>query len=445
MRTTTVNNKMQTTDNILVKTGSFLMLLALSGWSMAMTNGHEKTAAQPANDNFWYELRNEFQLPEPPDNYRVRMHRKWYQRHPGYLDRVLTRAKPYLWYIRYELLSRGMPGEIALLPVVESAFDPYADSPGKAAGLWQIIPTTAKRFHLRHDSWYDGRRDVIDSTRAALDYLEILHRRFNGDWLLALAAYNSGEGTVSRAIRNNKKNNQPTDFWHLKLPRETRDYVPNLLALCRLVANIEAHDITLPEIPNRPYFDIVNTNGRINLARAAQLSGIPLDELHQLNAGFKKPSTPPSGPHRLLLPYEQSDKLVMALENTLDDATLYWVDHKVSEGETLGHLALHYNTSIRAIRQANKLSNNLIRVNKTLTIPAYDAPIPTQPIEITSLDDDSVEHIVKNGDTLWDLARHYKVSITELRRWNDLPRGRYLRPGQRLKLYLEGDTLPLSS
>lgn len=420
------------------------MLLALSNWCPAATIDHEKPGAQPAKDNFWHELRSEFQLPAPPENYRVRMHRKWYQRHPDYLDRVLTRAKPYLWYIRIELLSRGMPGEIALLPVVESAFDPYANSPGKAAGLWQIIPATAKRFHVRRDSWYDGRRDVIDSTRAALNYLEKLHNRFNGDWLLALAAYNSGEGKVSRAIRNNKKHNIATDFWHLKLPKETRDYVPNLLALCRLVANTEKQNLSLPEIPNRPYFDVVNTNGRINLARAAKLSAIPLEELHQLNAGFRKPTTPPSGPHRLLLPYEHSDKLVIALEEPQDDATLYWIDHKVSAGETLGHLALQYNTSVRAIRQANKLSNNLIRVNRTLAIPAYDAPVHARSEQVAPVDDDSIEHIVKNGDTLWDLARHYKVSITDLRRWNDIPRGRYLHPGQRLKLYPEGASPSLS-
>lgn len=434
---------MQTTHNILVKTGSFLVLLALSSWSLATTGNPEKPEKQPAKDNFWHELRNEFQLPAAPDNYRLRMHRKWYQRHPDYLDRVLTRARPYLWYIRIELLSRGMPGEIALLPVVESAFDPYANSPGKAAGLWQIIPATAKRFHVRRDSWYDGRRDVIDSTRAALDYLEKLHNRFNGDWLLALAAYNSGEGKVSRAIRKNKQHNIATDFWHLKLPKETRDYVPNLLALCRLIANAEKAKLSLPDIPNRPYFDVVNTNGRINLARAAKLSAIPLEELHRLNAGFRKPTTPPSGPHRLLVPYAQSDKLVIALEEPRNDATLYWIDHTVSAGETLGQIALQYNTSVRAIRQANKLTNNLIRINRTLNIPAYDAPVHTASEQLNPIDDESVEHIVKNGDTLWDLARHYKVSITDLRRWNDIPRGRYLRPGQRLKLYPESDASSL--
>jgi membrane-bound lytic murein transglycosylase D len=373
------------------------------------------------------------------------MHRKWYQRHPDYIDRVLTRAKPYLWYIRIEVLRRGMPGEIALLPVVESAFDPYANSSHKAAGLWQIIPATASRFKVRRDSWYDGRHDVIDSTRAALDYLEKLHRRFNGDWLLALAAYNSGEGTVSKAIRRNKKLGKPTDFWNLKLPKETRDYVPNLLALCNLVTNSEARDIHLPDIPNRPYFDVVDTHGPLNLATAAKQAGISFEELHQLNAGFRKSSTPPTGPHRLLIPFEHSDNLLIAQEKKLADETLYWVNHKISEGETLGHIALRYNTSIRAIRQANNLRSNVIRINKTLSIPAYDETQSVASTEPVSIDDDNVEHVVKNGDTLWDLARHYKVSVTELRHWNDIPRGRYLRPGQRLKLFLEGDTVASAS
>lgn len=420
-----------------------IVLLALSSWSMATTNGREESGTHSDKIDFWQQLRSDFQLPAPPNNYRVRMHRKWYQRHPGYLDRVFTRARPWLWYIRNEVMRRGMPAEITLLPVVESAYDPYANSSGKAAGLWQIIPATADRFKLRRDSWYDGRRDVIDSTRTALDYLEILHKRFNGDWLLALAAYNSGEGKVSRAIRRNRNNKRPTDFWHLKLPRETRDYVPNLLALTRLVANPGKQGITLPDIPDRPYFEVVNTHGRIVLARAAQLSGISLEELHLLNAGFRKPSTPPSGPHRLLLPYEVSNKLVIALESSQDSSSPYRVDHKVSRGETLGHIAQLYNTSVRAIRQANKLRNNQIQANWTLTIPAYDMPPTLSGPE--TIDNDSIEHIVKNGDTLWGLARQYKVTITDLRRWNDLPRGRYLRPGQRLILYPENETTARSS
>ncbi len=436
---------MKKTKNILIPIGYFLAFLVISSCSHAASNTKNTGNTHSGIDNFWHELRNEFQLPPPPNNYRVRMHRKWYQRHPDYLDRVLTRAKPYLWHIRIALLNRGMPGEIALLPVVESAFDPYANSPSKAAGLWQIIPATAKRFDLRHDSWYDGRRDVIDSTRAALDYLEKLHRRFNGDWLLALAAYNSGEGTVSRAIKKNKRRGKPTDFWHLKLPKETRDYIPGFLALSSLVSKTGTEGIELPEIPNRPYFDVVNTKGRINLARAAQLAEIPFEELHQLNAGFRKPTTPPSGPHRLLIPFEQSGKLAITLEDSSNEATLYWIDHKVSKGETLGHIAMYYNTSIRAIREANKLSNNLIRVNKTLTIPAYDTTTPPAPSNISAIDNDSVEHIVINGDTLWGLARFYKVSIADLRRWNDLPRGRHLRPGQRLKLFLEEDLALRSS
>ncbi len=397
------------------------------------------------SDNFWDELRNEFQLPEPPGgNYKLRMHRKWYLRHPDYLQRVFTRARPWLWYIRIEVLRRGMPGEIALLPVVESAFDPYANSPGRAAGLWQIIPATAKRFRLKRDNWYDGRRDVIDSTRAALDYLEHLHRRFGGDWLLALAAYNSGEGKVSKAIRRNRKRGKATDFWHLRLPKETRDYVPNLLALTSLLKN-EHEKLALPPIHNRPYFDVVETGGQIKLVSAAKWSGVPIEQLRQMNAGVRKWTTPPTGPHRLLVPFENSDRLIIALEEPADDETVYWVNHKVKAGETLGHLAQRYNTSVRAIRKANKLRGDVIRVASTLSIPAFDAP----PAPVLAVDDsqhdDSLEHIVRNGDTLWDLARHYKVSISDLRRWNDIPRGRYLRPGQRLKLYTDAEPIASAS
>jgi membrane-bound lytic murein transglycosylase D len=391
---------------------------------------NQALASTSEQSTFWPELRSEFQI-VPMEHRRLRPHRLWYLRHTDYLDRVFDRATPYLWYIRIEVLRRGLPGEIALLPVVESAYNPAANSPGKAAGLWQIIPTTAKRFGLARNRYYDGRRDLVESTRAALDYLEFLHRRFKGDWLLALAAYNSGEGTVSKALQKNRKAGKATDFWHLELPKETRDYVPNLLALCGLLSEPEKHAIALPPIPNHPYFDIVDPETRFSLSEAAKISKTTLEQLQILNPGLKKDKTPPNGPHRILVPVENSDRLILALEGrpkplvtVAVNATTgeSWVTHKVRAGETLSHIAAQYNSTVTAIQDANDLDSDLIRISFRLKVPSLDSDI---------------EYVVRSGDTLWELAKRYNVSVTDLRRWNDLRKGRYLRPGQRLKLHVD--------
>src|SRR5688572_2240307 len=223
-------------------------------------------------------LRSRFSW-EIEDDATVERERAWYARNQAYLDRVFTRGDLYLYHIVGELEDRGMPAELALLPIVESAFDPFAYSHGRAAGLWQIIPGTGKRLGLAQNWWFDGRRDILESTRAALDYLEDLHRQFDGDWLLAVAGYNSGEGNVARALKKAAAAGKPQDFWGVKnyLPAETRTYVPRLLAIAELVGNPEAFDITLPELTNEQRFAVVATGGQIDMALAAQLAGIETD------------------------------------------------------------------------------------------------------------------------------------------------------------------------
>ncbi|HHO69424.1 MAG TPA: LysM peptidoglycan-binding domain-containing protein [Gammaproteobacteria bacterium] len=459
---------------------------------------------QPAS--LWQQLRDELALPVRDDK-RVRQQLAWYSKHPSYLDRVVKRAQPYLWYIRDEVRRRGMPGEIALLPIVESAYDPFAYSHGRAAGLWQFIPGTGRRFGLKQNWWYDGRRDLIDSTRAALDYLELLHRRFKGDWLLALAAYNSGEGTVMSAVRRNRKKGRPTDFWHLKLPRETRAYVPKLLALAELVRAPGARGVTLPPVPNEPYFDIVGTGGQIDLAIAADLMELPLDDLYRLNPGFNQWATDPSGPHRLLVPRTHRERFEEALAGLPADRRVKWVRHKVRKGETLSHIARRYHTTTGALQSANNLRSHRIRAGHHLLVPV--AASKTENYRLSAAQRRASKqnrarsgsrrsYTVRRGDTLWDIARahkvgvrslaswnsmapgdplkvgqrlviwsksgrsshpgsrtrtiHYtvrrgdslsrissrfRVSVADLRRWNRLPKGRYLKPGQRLKLYVD--------
>ncbi len=227
----------------------------------------------------------------------VTREREWYARNQAYLDRVFTRGELYLFHIVEALEARGMPAELALLPIVESAYDPFAYSHGRAAGLWQIIPGTGKRLGLTQNWWFDGRRDVLESTRAALDYLEQLYEQFDGDWLLAVAGYNSGEGNVARALKKAAAAGKPQDFWGIRsyLPAETRTYVPRLLAIAELVGNAAAFGITLPELRNEARFAVVDTGSQIDMALAAGLAGLPTEALYALNPGVNRWATDPKG------------------------------------------------------------------------------------------------------------------------------------------------------
>lgn len=248
-----------------------------------------------------------------PDDARVTAQKKWYLKHPEYMSRVVKRAKPFLYYIVEEIEKRDMPMELVLLPIVESAFDPFAYSHGRAAGMWQFVPATGKRFGMDQARWYDGRRDVIASTQGALDYLTYLNKMFDGDWLHALAAYNSGEGRVMRAIKSNKRAGKPTDFWNLSLPRETRAYVPKLLALADILKHKEEYAFAWPEVENVAVIKVVDIGSQVDLAFAADLAGLSLKELHGLNPGFNRWATSPEGPHRLVLPLDKADAFSQAL------------------------------------------------------------------------------------------------------------------------------------
>lgn len=253
------------------------------------------------SDDVWQRIRSNLNL-TIPKNSRVASQRDWFVKHPTYLTRVAKRAEPFLFYIVEELEANNMPIEIALLPIVESAFDPFAYSHGRASGMWQFVPGTGKRFGMKQNWWYDGRRDVVASTQGAIEYLKYLNEFFDGDWMLALAAYNSGEGRVRRAVRKNQKKNLPTDFWSLDLPKETRAYVPKLLALADIVKRSDELKIKLHEIENSSVLTQVNIGSQLDLAKAAQLAELSLTELQRLNPGFNRWATDPDGPHYLLLP-----------------------------------------------------------------------------------------------------------------------------------------------
>ncbi len=399
--------------------------------------------ASPASNSLWQRLRNGFSLPQD-QHPRIEPHLTWYQNNPRYLERVMERADPYLFHIVEQLEARNMPHEIALLPVVESAFDPFAYSHGRAAGLWQFIPSTGKRFGLKQNWWYDGRRDVFASTDAALEYLQYLHRLFDGDWMLALAAYNSGEGTVRRAVRKNRKAGKGEDFWSLKLPDETREYVPKLLALSRLVAQPNAYEQSLRPIPNEPRIAQVETGGQLDLAVAAKLAELPLEDLYQLNPGFNRWATDPKGPFQLVLPLDSVDTFNSALAELPPEERVQWVRHQVQAGDSLSKVAQQYRTTVAVLKDTNQLKNDRIRVGKYLLVPVatrnldeYKLSAEQRLARIQNRNRGGVKkrHVVQAGDSLWKLAKQYQVSVRTLAKWNSMAPGDPLRQGTQLVIW----------
>src|SRR5690554_1815057 len=369
--------------------------------------------------DMWNRLRAGFLLDHDVDNKRVKDQLNWYAKHPGYINRVVERGSRYLYHIVNETEKRGLPAEFALLPVVESAFDPFAYSHGRAAGLWQFIPSTGKYFGLTQSWWHDDRRDVIAATDAALTYLDRLTTRFGGDYTLALAAYNSGGGTVSSAMRRNRKSNKPEDFWSLQLPQETRHYVPKLIALAKIFDDPEAYGIELPALLDEPYFDIVDTGGQLDLAQAAELAGVDIDEIYLLNPSYNRWATSPDGPHRLLVPVASAERFRQGIAAIDPDSRVSWKNYQVRSGDNLGGIARRHGTTPSVLKEINKLNTDLIRVGQQLLIPSARADQSSyslsQSQRISHKQENAgrnsggerVEHVVSRGDTFWDIAREH--------------------------------------
>ncbi len=434
----------------------------LDGPQISATIEQESTSAgtdasnqvqQPAKQkDLWQRVRSGFRL-ETPKNKRVTQHVNWYKKHDSYIERLQERSKPYIHFILEQAEKRGLPTELVLLPAVESAFRPFAYSHGRAAGLWQFIPATGRHFKLKQNWWYDGRRDVVASTNAAFDYLEQLSKRFNGDWNLALAAYNSGAGTVSRAITKNKRKGKPTDFWSLKLPRETRNYVPRLLALTQVINQPEKYGIELKPMPDQPYFATVDIGSQLDLALAADMAGMSTDNLYRLNPGFNRWATAPDGPHKLNLPITKTKSFSQKLAQLDPGKRIRWKRYKIRGGDSLSIIAEKHGTTTAMLKQANKLSNNGIRAGKHLVIPmstksldhyGLSADKRKQRIQNRKRKGQRVVHVVKAGDTLWDLARTYKVSHSKLARWNGMAPRDTLSLGQKLVLWVDSKSIKTS-
>ena len=399
---------------------------------------------QSGHNDLWARVRAGFQLDHDSNQPRVQAQLNWFATHQSYVDRIVNRASLYLFYVVEELERNNIPTELALLPIVESAYDPFAYSHGQASGIWQFIPNTGKMYGLKQNWWYDGRRDIRESTRAAIQYLSELNKRYKGDWELAMAAYNAGQGNVDRAIRRNRKQGKPTDFWSLQLPRETRAYVPRLLAVAKIVSNPDAYSVHLNPVPNEPYFHPVAIGGQLDLNQAAQLASISVEDMYRLNPGFNRSATDPKGPYELLLPARRADEFSLKLDQIAKAGSASWGHYTVKSGDNLSIIAMRNGTTVNAIKQANQLASNTILPGQQLLMPkpvlaaAYTASASQRvPDKAESVGRHRIDYQVRAGDSMWEIAQQYRVSVKDLARWNSRSASDAIHPGMQLTLWTD--------
>jgi membrane-bound lytic murein transglycosylase D len=423
-----------------------------------------KTASSHKN-TVWERLLSLYSLPDIK-NPRIDRELYWYLDHPASLAIIQQRAEPYLNHILDEIEAKNIPGELALLPVVESAFVPDAYSKADASGLWQFVPATGKEYGLQQNDWYDGRRDVYASTIAATTYLKELSENFDGDWLLALASYNCGKGRVKKSIEKNQYRNLPTDYWSLELPEETEDYVPRLLAIAKLFAHADEYNIHLQHIPNRPYFEVIDIKSPLDLHKAAKLANTPLYAFLKLNPGFNRSSTAPQGPHRLLVPVANaqefknnlallpySERVELKIYDAAPTLDRHYLDknevksgqtfekkittlYKVKLGENLASVAIKNHTTIKSLRLANNLTTNKLHSGMSLNIPSENKPASITLISSTSKNKflNTQVYSIKKGDTFYNISQRFSVAPKDIANWNNINLKSALIPGKKLTI-----------
>ncbi len=429
---------------------------------------HKFKTASTHKDTVWERLLSLYSLPDIK-NPRIDRELYWYLEHPASLAILQQRAEPYLHHILDEIEAKNIPGELALLPVVESAFVPDAYSKADASGLWQFVPATGKEYGLQQNDWYDGRRDVYASTKAATTYLRELSEDFDGDWLLALASYNCGKGRVRKAIEKNEYLNLPTDYWSLDLPQETEDYVPRLLAIAKLFANADEYNIHLQHIPNKPYFEVIDIKSPLDLQKAANLANTPLYAFLKLNPGFNRASTAPEGPHRLLVPIAQAQTFkrnlamlpyservtinqyaekrttepryqekyeAQATQLRGDRIRTNLAQYKVESGDNLASIANKNNTTIQSLRQVNHLTRNSVNSGMRLQIPseAKSNNIPLLASASKPKSTNAQVYAIKKGDTFFNISQRFSVAPKDIANWNNVTLKTALIPGRKLTI-----------
>ncbi len=407
--------------------------------------------------NVWDVLRSELSLNHEITQPDVQNQIRWITSHPSYIQNLAKKSEPYIYHIVTEIKKRGMPGELALIPMIESSYNPFAYSGKGAAGLWQLMPGTGTDLGLKQDWWFDGRRSIRPSTDAALNYFSYLHHFFNEDWLLAVAAYDAGEGALGRIIKNSQYTGRKISFWLLDVPQETKAYIPRLLALAEVIQYPERYRVTLPDIPHLPYFEEVNIGSQIDLNHAAKLAGISYRDLIKLNPGYNRWATAPYRPYKLLIPTGRVEDFNRNLANVPIDARVSWTRHKVSAGDSLVLIAQKYHTTVNLIKELNQLKTTAVQdgqyvlipsSNNATVVPTKILPMqtvklrPNQSQHFTAAKQYKVIHIVQRNESYEQIQKKYGVTINDIQAWNHLNTQTIL-PGQQLIIWKHTPTIGL--
>lgn len=395
------------------------------------------------DQDLWASIGDELKM-GIPENSRIREQKQKYLSNKSYLHDVTLRAEPYMYWIAGQVKKRNMPMELVLLPIVESAFDPHATSGANAAGIWQIIPSTGRNYGLKQTRSYDARRDVVASTTAALDMMQRLNKMFDGDWLLTVAAYNSGEGRVMKAMKANKARGKPTDFWSLPLPQETKLYVPKMLALSDILKNSKRYGVRLPTPDESRALARVRLDSPVDMKQLADMAGISVNKLKTFNAGVKGSTLGASGPKYVMVPQKHADQLreslasgdIAAIQPTLvaDNTPLQSRSYKVRSGDTLSGIASRLGVSASDLKQWNKLRGNNLKIGQSLTVGAGNSAAQL------AKNSDSITYRVRKGDSLSSIAKRHGVNIKDVMRWNDDTDN--LKPGDQLTLFVKNNDRP---
>ena len=373
------------------------------------------------NLSIWSRINSGYKMKQRPSR-RIRNFEEWYSKRPEYVERMLERSEKYLFYVTNEVQKRNMPMEIALLPMIESAYNPIATSRKKAAGMWQFIPSTGKIYGLKQNWWVDNRRNVMESTDAALNYLEKLYKDF-GSWELALASYNAGEGRISRAIKRNKRNKKSTSYYSLRIPRETKNYVPKLFAIKNIISNPKKYGLSLPYIKNKPYFETITVNKNIDTQLIARLAEISNEEFQLLNPQHKRPVIKVTNiPEKINLPY-QNIHIFNYNFHGYSKPLSNWTPYKPKRKESVAQVAKKFGIDRKILTQVNRLERRkTFRRNSTILIPNKDAITTYFPTNINELYNYSeiITHKIKSGETLSHISDRYNISVKDIKEFNEL-------------------------
>jgi len=399
-----------------------------------------ETNEQTPNSNIYDVIAAELLLDHHIDEAAVKKQIDWLLKNPDYLTRVIEKSSPYIHYVYARIKESGLPIEITLLPIIESAYDPLAYSQSHASGLWQFIPSTAAYLGLERNIWFDARRDIVKSTEVAIDYLSYLNQKFGNDWSLTLASYNGGEGTVAKSIKKNLELGKDPNFWQLSLPLETENYVPKFFALAHVLKNRKEFNLEIPEIPNQPVFEVIALENQIEIETIVEVSGIDYKTFTKFNPGYRRSITPPDDISNILIPIESASKLTQFINTEDPENWLPFSEYEIKFGDTLSEIALDHDSSVDLIKTINYLNTDLLRVGQILKVP-HNRGTPV--IHKRSVTTQIISHEVLSGDTLSQIAKNYKTTIRDIMLQNKL-RSSKIFAGQSLEIQIRTNTIAQS-